>query len=81
MDTEGREEGREKHERGSPMSVFVKISRFYVNLDYIAVVEETEDLLIVRFGTTASNIPQVSIKKSSAEGVDLLSALHERLKK
>ncbi|SLM45862.1 hypothetical protein NSND_63295 [Nitrospira sp. ND1] len=63
------------------MSVFVKISRFYVNLDYIAVVEETEDLLIVRFGTTASNIPQVSIKKSSAEGVDLLSALHERLKK
>lgn len=63
------------------MSTFVKISKFYVNLDYIAVVEETDDLLMVRFGTTAPNIPVVSIKKASAEGVDLLNALQERLKR
>lgn len=62
------------------MSTFVKVDRFYVNLDSIALVEDAGEAFVVRLTNPTANGPQVlNVKKTSNEGMDLLKALGERL--
>jgi hypothetical protein len=59
---------------------FVKLDRYYANLDYIALVEESGDSLIVRFHHMAKDLPTtVSVRKDSNEGQDLVKALKSRM--
>lgn len=59
---------------------FVKLDRYYANVDYIALVEESGESFIVRFHHTATGLPtSVTVRKDSNEGHDLLKAIKNRL--
>lgn len=62
------------------MSTFIKIDRYYVNLDSVALVEELEEIYMVRLNVPAIT-DEISISKTSVEGLNLIRALRERMAK
>ena len=59
---------------------FVKLDRYYVNLDCIALVEEVEEIYMVRLNTSTKNIPEVvTVSKTTNEGLSLMRAIQERI--
>ena len=63
------------------MSTFVKIDRFYVNLDSIALIEDKGEVFVVRLTTSVPGTELLKVKKDSSEGLDLQKALRDRMAK
>ena len=61
------------------MSTFVKIDRFYVNLDSIALIEDKGEVLVVRLTSPVPGTELLKVKKDTDEGIDLLKALKDRM--
>ena len=61
------------------MSTFVKVDRFYVNLDSIALLEDKGEVFVVRLTTPVPGTELLKVKKDSHEGMDLLKALRDRM--
>ena len=63
------------------MSTFVKIDRFYVNLDSIALIEDKGEVFVVRLTSPVPGTELLKVKKDSIEGLDLQKALRDRMAK
>ncbi len=61
------------------MPTFVKVDKFYVNLDSIALIEDKGEVFVVRLTTPVPGTELLRVKKDSTEGMDLLKALRDRM--